>query len=81
MNLEKALSLNRWLLNVKKPPTFFQLKALHKLDADSQEIQNYKVTLHNNTVTSMQVFVEAAEKFGYKFDDADKVFRFIFSTF
>jgi hypothetical protein len=49
------------------------LKSLHKLDADGQEIQNYKVTLHNNTITSMQVFVEAAEKFGFHFASEDLV--------
>ncbi len=42
-----------------------QLKVLHKVDIDQQEINNYKITLHNNTLTSMQTFLEAARKFGY----------------
>jgi len=32
---------------------------------------NYRVTIHNNTVTSMQVFIEAAEKFGYEWETAE----------
>jgi len=34
-----------------------QLKVLHKVEMDQQEINNYKITLHNNTLTSMQTFL------------------------
>ena len=37
---------------------------LHKVEMDEQELHNYRVNLHNNTVTSMQVFVEAADRLG-----------------
>jgi len=39
---------------------------------DKQEINNYKITLHNNTLTSMQTFIEAAKKFGFAFEPEDK---------
>ena len=49
-----------------------QLKVIYKVGIDDQEMQNYRVTIHNNTVTSMQVFIEAAEKFGYEWDKEDE---------
>eukprot|EP01114_Cavostelium_apophysatum_P002008 TRINITY_DN1175_c0_g1_i1.p1 TRINITY_DN1175_c0_g1~~TRINITY_DN1175_c0_g1_i1.p1 ORF type:complete len:367 (+),score=130.25 TRINITY_DN1175_c0_g1_i1:251-1351(+) len=49
-----------------------QLKVLHKVEMDEQEKQNYRVTIHNNTVTSMQTFVEAAEKFGYDWNTEEE---------
>jgi hypothetical protein len=51
-----------------------QLKVIHKVEMDEQEIHNYKITLHNNTLTSMQTFLEAAKKFGYDLTDEEKVF-------
>lgn len=49
-----------------------QLKVLHKVQMDEQELQNYRVTIHNNTVTSMQTFLEAADKFNFTFDKEDE---------
>jgi hypothetical protein len=39
-----------------------QLKVIHKVEMDEAELLNYKVNLHSNTVTSMQVFIEAADR-------------------
>jgi len=51
-----------------------QLKVIYKVEIDEQEMQNYRVTIHNNTVTSMQVFIDAAERFDYEFErEEDKV--------
>lgn len=49
-----------------------QLKVIHKVALDEQEINNYKVTLHNNTLTSMQTFLEAAKNFGYTFSNEEE---------
>eukprot|EP01117_Protostelium_nocturnum_P012022 TRINITY_DN43_c1_g1_i1.p1 TRINITY_DN43_c1_g1~~TRINITY_DN43_c1_g1_i1.p1 ORF type:complete len:367 (-),score=122.72 TRINITY_DN43_c1_g1_i1:61-1161(-) len=38
-----------------------QLKVIHKVEMDEQEVNNYRENLHNNTVSSMQTFLEAAE--------------------
>jgi len=38
-----------------------QLKNIYKVEMDEEEINNYRENLHNNTVSSMQVFLEAAE--------------------
>jgi len=51
-----------------------QLKVIHKVPIDEQEIQNYRITIHNNTITSMQVFIEASEKFDQQFEDEEKQF-------
>jgi len=51
-----------------------QLKVLHKIEMDQQEFENYRITIHNNTLTSMQVFIEAAEKFGLSFSEDEKIF-------
>jgi len=49
-----------------------QLKVIHKVVLDEEEIQHYRVTIHNNTVTSMQVFVEAAEKFKVEWESSEQ---------
>ncbi|PRP75425.1 G-protein subunit alpha [Planoprotostelium fungivorum] len=38
-----------------------QLKNIYKVEMDQEEINNYKENLHSNTVSSMQVFLEAVE--------------------
>jgi len=51
-----------------------QLKVIYKVGIDEQEMQNYRVTIHNNTVTSMQVFIDAAERFQYDWErEEDKI--------
>jgi len=63
-----------------------QLKGIYKVAVDEQEIWNYKTTIHNNTLNSMQVFLEAANKFGYRFKNeehevlAKKVTEFAFDA-
>lgn len=52
------------------------------MEIDEQELNNYRITIHNNTLTSMQVFIEAAEKFGYEFTEEEQVaFWIIFSHY
>jgi len=46
-----------------------QLKSIYKIELDEQEIFNYRTTIHHNTLTSMQVFIDAAEQFGIPFED------------
>lgn len=50
-----------------------QLKSIHKVEMDEQELNNYRVTIHNNTLSMMQVFIEAAEKYNFEFTDEEKV--------
>lgn len=50
-----------------------QLKMIHRVQMDQQELNLYRVNLHNNTLASMQVFMEAAEKFGFTWDEEEKV--------
>lgn len=38
-----------------------QLKNIYKVEMDDQELNNYRENLHNNTVSSMQTFLEAAD--------------------
>jgi len=46
-----------------------QLKSIYKIEIDEQELLNYKTTIHHNTLTSMQVFIEAAERFNLEFEN------------
>jgi hypothetical protein len=36
-------------------------------------VETYKLTLHQNAVSSMQTFLDAAQKFGYSFTADEKV--------
>jgi len=41
-----------------------QLKVIYKVEMDEQEVNNYRENLHNNTVSSMQTFLDAARNLG-----------------
>lgn len=47
-----------------------QLKIIHNIQMDEAEIKHYIYTLHSNTLTSMQAYLEAAKTFGY-YDQLD----------
>lgn len=46
---------------------------IHKVQMDQAELNLYRVNLHNNTLASMQVFMEAAERFGLGWSQEERV--------
>src|SRR4051812_21204231 len=44
-----------------------QLKTIHRVHMEENEINHYKVALHDNSHTMMCKFIEAAQTFAYEF--------------
>src|ERR1700722_15081767 len=44
-----------------------QLKAIHRIDTNDFEIKQIKAALHDNALTMMKRYIEAAESFGLSF--------------
>lgn len=49
-----------------------QLKTIYKVELTPFEIKQYKVALHDNSLTMMKRFLEAAETFGYAFQNEEE---------
>lgn len=49
-----------------------QLKSIYKIPMTDQDVQTYRLTLHNNTLVCMNVLVTQVEKYGLSLSSEDK---------
>jgi len=46
-----------------------QLKSIYKIELTDEDLTYYKTTIHQNTLESIQTFIENAEKFGFSWEN------------